>query len=118
MQELIELEEEGWRALSSEGNAGKKHYESVLHDDAVMLFPGGMRIEGKGQILASLAAQPWQRYQIEAPKVITLSEDAALLIYRVTAQREGQDPYEALISSAYVRSSGQWKLVFHQQTPV
>jgi hypothetical protein len=118
MQELIELEEQGWQALSSEGDAGKEYYESVLHDDAIMLFPGGMRIEGKGQILASLAAQPWKHYEIEAPRTLSLSDDAALLVYRVTAQREGQDPYEALISSAYVLNDGQWKLAFHQQTPV
>lgn len=46
MQDLIELEEQGWLALSSEGEASKKFYSSVLHNDAIVLFPGGMLING------------------------------------------------------------------------
>ena len=117
MQDLIEIEEQGWLALSSAGEASKKFYNSVLRDDAIMLFPGGTLIDGKEKILASLAAQPWKSFQIEEPQVISLSENAGVLIYRVTAQREGSDPYVALISSTYVLSDGTWKLVLHQQTP-
>jgi len=118
MQDLIELEEQGWRALSSEGEASKKFYRAVLHDDAIMLFPGGMFIDGKEKILESLAAQPWKSFQIEEKQVISLAENAGVLVYRVTAQREGRAPYVALISSTYVLSDETWKLVLHQQTPV
>jgi len=117
MQDLIELEEQGWQALSSEGEASKKFYSSVLCDDAIMLFPGGILMNGKEEILASLAAQPWRSFQIEELQVIFLSENAGVLIYRVTAQREGSAPYVALISSTYIRSDGTWKLILHQQTP-
>ena len=118
MQDLIELEEQGWQALSSAGEVSKKFYSAVLHDDAIMLFPGGMLINGKAKILASLAAQPWESFQIEEPQVISLSENAGVLVYRVTAQREGTNTYVALISSTYILSDGMWKLVLHQQTPV
>ncbi len=118
MQYLIELEEQGWQALSTEGDAGKEFYSSVLSNDALMLFPGGMLIDGKEKILESLAAQPWKSYQIDNPRVISLSENIGVLVYRVTAQRESSDPYVALISSTYVLSDGTWKLVLHQQTPV
>ncbi|CAN5119592.1 hypothetical protein BH23GEM4_BH23GEM4_06760 [soil metagenome] len=76
MQHLLELEEQGWQALSSDGESGKRFYSSVLRDDAVMLFPGGMLIEGKGNILESLAAVPWKSFLIEEPRVIPLSESA------------------------------------------
>ncbi len=118
MQDLIELEEQGWQALSSEGEASKKFYSSVLRDDAIMLFPGGMLVDGKEKILGSLDTQPWKSFQIEELQVISLSENAAVLVYKVTAQREGSDPYVALITSTYVLSDGRWKLVLHQQTPV
>ncbi len=118
MQDLIELEKQGWQALSSGSEASERFYGAILRDDAVMLFPGGMRIEGKEQILASFAAQPWASFQIDAPKVIALSEHAGVVVYGVSAQREGSEPYKALISSTYVRSNGGWKLVLHQQTPV
>lgn len=117
MQDLIKLEEQGWQALSTGVEASKKFYSSVLRDNAVMLFPGGMLIEGKEKILQSLAAQPWKSFQIEELRVISLSERAKVLVYKVTAKREGSKPYVALINSTYEFSDGVWKLVLHQQTP-
>lgn len=117
MQELIELEKQGWQALSSKGDAAEEFYRPLLTDDAVMLFPGGMRVEGKAQILDSFGAQPWHSFQMEDARVTALSEKAAVVIYKVTAQREGSDPYVALISSTYARRAEEWKLVLHQQTP-
>ena len=117
-QELIDLEEQGWQALSSERDAAQAFYDAVLHDQAVMFFPGGMRVESKQLILESLAAKPWKTYQIEALRPIFLSEKAALLACKVRAQCDGDEPYEALISSTYTQVGGQWKLIFHQQTPV
>jgi hypothetical protein len=117
MHEVIELEEQGWQALSQHGDAGKKFYASVLRDNAVMLFPGGMRIDGRERILESLGAQPWESFKIENAQVIQLTKDAATLVYKVTARRKGSDAYTALISSTYVRDKT-WQLVVHQQTPV
>lgn len=117
MKELFDLEQKGWQALSREGEAGKRFYEFILREDAVMLLPNGMRIEGRERILQSFGTQPWKTFQIENAKVISLSVNAATLVYRVTAQREGGQPYEALVSSTYVRDR-KWQLVVHQQTPV
>jgi hypothetical protein len=117
MDELVDLERQGWQALSSEGNAGREFYASVLREDAVMLLPGGMRLEGRDRILQSLGTQPWETFQLEEPRTISLFRNAATLIYRVTAQRKGNRPYAALISSTYVHEAG-WKLALHQQTPV
>lgn len=116
MDELVELERQGWETLSSDGDAGQRFYASILHQDAVMLFPGGMRIVGRDQILESLGSQPWKTYRIEHAHVISLAANAAALVYHVTAQREASPPYVALVSSTYVRDPT-WKLVLHQQTP-
>ncbi len=43
---LIELEEEGWQALSTAEEAGKKFYCSVLYEGEIMLFLGGMFSKG------------------------------------------------------------------------
>ncbi len=117
MHELLELEERGWRALSTPGDAGKNFYSAVLREDAVMLFPGGIRINGRGPILETLGAQPWESFRIENPAVVPLATDAATLVYKATAQRKGSEPYVALISSTYVRDRA-WQLVVHQHTPV
>jgi hypothetical protein len=116
MDELLGLEQQGWQALSSPGDAGKRFYASVLRHDAVMLFPGGMRIVGRDRILDSLGSQPWESFRIEDARTVALLADAATLTYKVTAQRQGQAGYVALIASTYVRDDGQWKLVVHQQT--
>src|SRR5690606_38761795 len=72
---LITLEEQGWNALATEGDAGRQFYAAVLRDDAVMLFPGGMRIEGRDSILESLGAQPWGTFTIEDARVVPLAPD-------------------------------------------
>ena len=117
MNELIELERQGWKALSTEGDAGREFYSSVLREDAVMLLPGGIFINGRENILQSFGSQPWDTFEIENPKVVSLTSNARTLAYRVTAHREGNQPYVAQVSSTYVRDHS-WKLVVHQQTPV
>lgn len=117
MNEIIELEHQGWKALSTEGDAGKNFYASVLREDAIMLFPGGIFIDGRESILQSLGPQPWEAFEIENPKVVSLTPGVRTLAYRVTAHRKGNQPYVAQVSSTYVRD-GDWKLVVHQQTPV
>jgi ketosteroid isomerase-like protein len=118
LDELLELEMRGWRALSSDGAVAREFYGGLLSDDAVMLFPGGMVLEGKEAILASLDAQPWSTFEIEDPRVVELGDAAAVLAYEVTAQRQGASAYGALVGSAYRRRDGAWYLTFHQQTPI
>lgn len=117
MGELIELERRGWQALAGGGDAATMFYRSVLRDDAVMLLPGGVRIEGRDRILTSFAAQPWQTFRLDDVRVMPLGADAATVVYKATAQRRGMPAYAALISSTYVRERD-WKLAVHQQTPV
>jgi hypothetical protein len=62
-------------------------------------------------------AQPWHTFEMEAPQVLALSEQASAVVYRVTAERVGSAPYTALISSVYVCREGAWRLALHQQTP-
>lgn len=87
MKELLELEKQGWNALSTEGDAGKRFYSSILREDAIMVFPGGMIIDGKKEILDSLNAKPWDGYQITEHRAISLSGKSSVLIYRVKAAR-------------------------------
>jgi uncharacterized protein (TIGR02246 family) len=118
MNELLKIEKEGWHALSTNGDVAKTFYRSLLCEDAMMVFPGGMVLVGKEKILESFATQPWDTFQIENAQVLELSETASILVYQVTARRGKSEPYEALISSTYVYRDGSWMLAHHQQTPV
>lgn len=117
-EEIVNLEVGGWEALAAGMEEGREFYSSVLHDDCVMLFPGGLLLQGRGEILDSLALQAWSGFEIDDAQSVWLAPGALTLIYRVTAQREGAGPYEALVSSTYVLTDDEWKLSVHQQTPV
>ncbi len=118
LETLLELETRGWRALSSDADDAKAFYAGVLIDDAIMLLPGGMVLDGKAAILESFDAQPWSTFEIEEPRLVPLGDGAAVLAYRVTATRAGSNAYRALISSAYHHEDGRWRLGFHQHTPI
>jgi hypothetical protein len=82
-----------------------------------MVFPGSLLIGGKAKILRAIDSQPWRSFRLDRPRVIWLSETAAVVLCGVAAQCESTAPYVALISSAYALREGQWKMVVHQQTP-
>jgi hypothetical protein len=115
--ELIDLEKEGWRALSSSGEVAAEFYERVLDEMVVMLLPGGLVLDDRVTIVQSMAGQPWSAYDLENLRVLQPTEDTAAVLYDVVAQRTGQPEYSALISSVYVRRGDEWKLTLHQQTP-
>jgi hypothetical protein len=88
----------------------------VLSDDAVFVVPG-MVIDA-AQFRDALPDQrPWARYTMSESRIVSTGSESWAVIYRATAQREGEPEYRALMTSVYVRSAGGWKLVLHQQTP-
>jgi hypothetical protein len=115
--ELIELEEQGWRALSSTGEAAAEFYERVLDDTVVMLLPGGMVLDDRAAIVQSMSGQPWSSFELRDLRVIQPTADTAIVTYAVVAQRQGALEYSAHMSSLYVHRANGWKLTFHQQTP-
>ena len=70
--------------------------------------------------VASMISEPqrWKDLKLADKQVMNLANDAALLSYRASARRADGEPYEALVSSAYVKENGRWKMAFHQQTPL
>ena len=115
--DLAALEERGWQALSASPEEALAFYDRVLDDAVEMLLPGGMRLDDRATVLAAMGSPSWASYALEAPLVRQLTAGSALVTYGVVAQREGDPPYSALMSSLYVRRADGWKLVFHQQTP-
>jgi hypothetical protein len=114
-QELIRAEHDGWRALAS--GRGAEHYRRHLAENAVMAFSFGV-LSQQEAIGAMEAAPPWSNFELIEPRVVELSPDSGIVVYRVNAQRAGEEPYEAIISSTFVRGDGRWLLAFHQQSPI
>lgn len=95
-----------------------------------MLFPGGMRLsEHSTPTLASVLMDesftPWMRFRIYDESVVELGDGAGVIVYRVEAEREGQEVFRAFCSSIWRRRAspeedgdgeGGWEMVVHQQT--
>lgn len=116
MGEVTELEQAGWRALSTDGAAAHAFYDRVLDDDVTMLLPGGLVLTDRSAALRSMSGAPWDEYALADLRDTSPTPDTALVTYGVTARR-GDTTYAALVGSLYVRRTDGWRLTFHQQTP-
>ncbi len=110
---LLEIEEQLWK-----GDAD--FYVRTLTEDALMAFPAPAGLLDKAQIVQSIAtSQRWKEVTFHARHFVQPTANVAILAYRVSARREGQEArYAALASSVYVERNGSWELAFHQQTPL
>jgi hypothetical protein len=116
LEELESLERRGWDALCE--GVGDRFYGELMTDDALMVLANGMAMT-RDQVMASLRDSPaWDDYEIQAPRLVSAGKQAAALVYRARAVREGQPPFEALMTSLYVQGTGRWRLALYTQTPV
>lgn len=116
-QRLLSLEEQAWEALKA-GTAAT-FYSRSLAPQALMVFPTGVMT--REQTLTALeAAQPWASYRISDAQAVELNRDSALLTYTARAQRDGEKPYLARMTTIFVRdgTGEEWQTAFHQQTPI
>ena len=107
--DLLEIEKGFW-------HEGADYYEQHITDNAVFVFPG-MRLGKEDGVAAADAAPRWDELEIMDTQLVEISEDAAVLTYHATGQREGDEPYNGNVTTVYRMVDGEPKMVFHQQTP-
>ena len=111
-QELLALEEQFW-------TEGSDFYRKNLDAECLCVFMDLAGVVSQEQVAASVAdGERWSGLVIEAKGFRQLGRDVALLTYQASAKRPDGSPYQAVVSSGYVRRDGAWKLAFHQQTPL
>jgi ketosteroid isomerase-like protein len=92
-------------------------YRRHLRDDAVVIVPGET-LDKEATCAAIDASGGWDEFSLDDETVLQLGGDAAVLSYRFSGRRADFD-YTALLATAYAREAdGEWKVVFHQQTPL
>lgn len=117
LTELLELEHQGWKSLCN--STGADFYGRMMTDEGVMTLAHGF-VLNREQVIASLnEAPPWSSYEISEERLVHCSDCAAVLVYRGKAWRGETEPeFEAWMSSVYVKTGDEWRLVSYQQTPI
>lgn len=116
LEELHTLERRGWDALC-DGTADA-FYGELMTEDGLMVLANG-QVMTRLEVAAALRDAPtWDGYEIDAPRLVTAGQESAALVYRARALRDGQPPFEALMTSLYVQVMGRWRLGLYTQTPI
>jgi len=108
-EDLLRIERE---LAPGDADAYRRH----LAPEAVVVVPGAA-LDRDACVAAIEQAPTWDEWTIDDPRALPLGADAAVLTYRWRSRR-GDQAYAALMSSAYARRDGAWRLVLHQQTPL
>jgi hypothetical protein len=98
-------------------------YHNSLRHDALLLF------QETGVITRDIAVaairdenrekRRWDDVKFGDQRILSPTQDTRVLIYKATARwNYGENPITVLCSSVYALGPDQWKLVFHQQTPL
>ena len=95
------------------------HYRDSLTPGCIMVFPG-MGVTDRETLIAGIETGPrWSTVAFEDWRRDDPAPGVAVAAYRATAMRPGMAaPYRADCGSLYVEIEGEWRLAFHQQTPV
>jgi hypothetical protein len=114
--QLLEVEKRLWR------NDAELYHDN-LTDEALLVFPETgvitRDVAVDAILLENAGGRRWAEVDFEEVRSVQLTEDVALLTYRVSARWEHEaSEYPALASSVYVKREGAWKLAFHQQSPL
>jgi len=94
---------------------GTDAFRARMAPTCLMAFPGLGTLQGE-EILDSLKDAPrWQHVRMDA-RHLAETDGLAVLSYRATAIREGDQAYHALCMSTWKNTTGGWRLVQHQQS--
>jgi hypothetical protein len=114
---LLEIERCGWDSLCS--STGARFYGGLMTEDAVMVLANGAVLDREAVVESLEHAPPWRTYDIDDVRLVRSGTDGATLVYVGSAYREEDEPaFVGVMSSAYRRHEGAWRLVLYQQTPI
>ena len=111
---LYQLEK---RLFQPEVRHSRTDLTELLSDEFVE-FGSSRRVYDREQIIAHLAEESSIRISISDFKCVQLASDVALVTYRATVSEEDRPAKDSLRSSIWKRENGNWRMVFHQGTPL
>ena len=114
--ELFAIEEGFWLG-------GRDHFLEHVDERCLLAFPQAGEMHGvrtREEVAATASTQPgrWRDLKVSDRHLLRLADGAVVISYRADVLRFDGEPYAAMVSSAYVKRDGGWKLAFHQHSPV
>ena len=76
----LELERAAWQALATEG-AAAGFFAEVLADDVLILMPGGMVIDDRDAVVASMGGPPWSSFELSDERIVSPTDDCTVVAY-------------------------------------
>jgi hypothetical protein len=111
---LLALETAVWQALV-DGNPDADR--ELLADDFVGLYPTGYATR-QDHVAAIVDGPSVRHFDLTDVRMLAVSDEAALLLYRAAYERAGGREAEAMyVSSLWCRRGDRWLNVFSQDTP-
>ncbi|MDR7127112.1 hypothetical protein [Pseudotabrizicola sp. 4114] len=114
-QDIFDIEQGFWLS-------GKDHFSAHLDERCVLAFPQAGEMHGirtRDEVAATATdTNRWRDLKMSKRSLLQATEDVAIISYRADVTRADGQPYAALVSSAYVRCGNEWKLAFHQHSPL
>jgi hypothetical protein len=113
--ELFELEQQGWRAISA---ADGDFYRKLVTPRTLVVEHDG--VSTGDDLVAEIDGNtsPFEGFTLDQQRIVPLDDDTAVITYRANAQVTGRGTFHLYMSSVWQRQDGDWRLMFHQQTPV
>ena len=116
-KEVLELERKYWQALQD------KDVDTALEltdDPCIVTGAQGVGRMDKQAMQGMLSAAPWtlEKFQVKDPEVRMLSDDVAIVAYKVREELtvDGEPvTLEASDASTWVRRDGQWVCALHTE---
>lgn len=111
-QDLMKLERGFW-------TEGADYYRQHVDEECLLAFAEMAGVHSNAEIAGmNPGAANWRNVELNEKGLVRLSDDSVVLTYEVSANRKTGEPYKALVSTGYVKRDGEWKMAFHQQTPL
>jgi uncharacterized protein YchJ len=107
---LYELEQGFW-------TGGSDFYRKHLDDMCLTVFPEMTALLDREKIAQQVGDTRWRDLVMTRKGYLSLSADFAIISYEASA-RKADRSYRALVSSGYIQRGKDWKMAFHQQTPL
>jgi hypothetical protein len=102
--------------LCSGGSENPEEFDKILHKDFFEFGSSG-RIWNKKSVTKEFKALTESKCLISGFKIKLLSVDTALATYKARLNKNNS-PSESLRCSIWKNFSGEWKIIFHQGTPL